>query len=350
MRTQSIDTSPDAERVLIGMIRKAPVSRRFGFVQSWTRSMIEGGKLNVKQVYPGSTSQDVELLYAERQYGKDVADELRTAVQERHVRFPVTFNFYAAFSPLIEVLENLNVSYALGGSLASSLYGMQRATLQIDFIAALSLHQARFLVKELAVNYFFHEQDVQIALKRKTSFTLIHLESLLKVVVSLSKPRAFDRQVLDRARPLGLIEGYRPIPVLSPEDVVVLQLEQFKNSSEQADDVWYDLLGLLKVQRDALDLVYLDKWAEALNLSELLERALMDAGLIEMDEIIWKYMGRLAPRYRWCQGAIHSARLDERSNVESVLNYPSCASTIIPSISSALSGSISTLSPSFVTR
>ena len=281
MRTQSVDTSPDAERVLIGMIRRASISRRFGFVQSWTRSMIEGGKLNVKQVYPDSTSQDVELLYAERQYGKDVADELRIAVQKHHMQFPVAFNFYAAFSPLIEILDNLNVLYALGGSLASSLYGMQRATLQIDFIVALSQHHELFLTNGLAAHYFFHEQDVQIALKRKTSFTLIHLDSLLKVVVSLPELRAFDRQMLDRAHPLVLLEGYRPIPVLSPEDVVVLQLEQFKSSGEQADEVWYDLLGLLKVQAQGLDLAALEKYARVRDVATLLERALVDAGLKE---------------------------------------------------------------------
>ena len=43
MRTQSIDTSPDAERVLIEMIRKAPITKRFAFVQAWTASMVEAG-------------------------------------------------------------------------------------------------------------------------------------------------------------------------------------------------------------------------------------------------------------------------------------------------------------------
>lgn len=281
MRTQSVDTSPDAERVLISMIRKAPISRRFGFVQSWTRSMIEGGKLNVKQVYPGSTNQDVELLYAERQYGKDIADELRTVVQKHPMQFSTAFNLYAAFSPLIEVLDNLNTPYALGGSLASSLYGMQRATLQIDFIAALGQHHEPFLIKELTEHYFFHEQDVQTALQRKTSFTLIHLQSLLKIVVSLPKSRAFDRQMLHRVRPFVLLEGNRPIPILSPEDMVVLQLEQFKKSGEQSDDVWYDLLGLLKVQGSGLNVVALEKYARVLDVPVLLERALVDAGLKE---------------------------------------------------------------------
>ena len=41
MKTQSPDTSLDAELVLIEMIRKAPVSKRFAFVQAWTASMLE---------------------------------------------------------------------------------------------------------------------------------------------------------------------------------------------------------------------------------------------------------------------------------------------------------------------
>ncbi len=44
MKTQSPDTSLDAELVLIGMIRKAPMTRRFAFVQSWTASMLEAGR------------------------------------------------------------------------------------------------------------------------------------------------------------------------------------------------------------------------------------------------------------------------------------------------------------------
>ena len=278
MRTQSADTSPDAERVLIGMIRKAPVSRRFGFVQSWTQAMIEGGKLNVKQIYPHSTELDVQLLYAERQYDKGLVDELRAAVQARQLRFHDTLNFHEVINPLVEVFDGLKVSYALGGSLASSIYGMQRATLQLDIVADMSQTQTSFFIEQLAPEYFFHEDDVQTALKQRTPFMLIHLASLLKVVVSFPQARAFDRGILHRSRYMALIEEYRLIPVLSPEDVAALLLEQFQESGERLDDVWYDLLGLLKVQGPSLDLAYLDKWATAVNVKELLSRALAEAG------------------------------------------------------------------------
>src|SRR5258708_21018991 len=82
MRTQSIDTSPDAERVLIDMIRMASFTRRFSFVQSWSHAMIEGGRINVQQLYPQADEQEALLLYAERHYAKDVVDEWRAALQE----------------------------------------------------------------------------------------------------------------------------------------------------------------------------------------------------------------------------------------------------------------------------
>ena len=278
MRTQSPDTSPDAERVLIGIIRKALVSRRFGFVQSWTQAMIEGGKLNVKQIYPHSTELDVQLLYAERQYGKGLVDELRTAVHTRQSHVPGTLNFQEIINPLVEVFDHLKVSYALGGSLASSMHGMQRATVQLDIVADISQSQTSFFIEQLASEYFFHEYDIQTALKQKVPFMLIHLASLLKVVVSFPQARMFDRGIFHRSHYLTLIEGYRPFPVLSPEDVAALLLEQFQESGERLDDVWYDLLGLLKVQGSLLDLAYLDKWATAVNVKELLSRALAEAG------------------------------------------------------------------------
>src|SRR2546423_12135790 len=77
MKTQSPDTSLDAELVLIGMIRKAPMSRRFAFVQAWTASMLEAGSQYVRQLHPQASDEEVRFLFIERQYGKDLAYVLR---------------------------------------------------------------------------------------------------------------------------------------------------------------------------------------------------------------------------------------------------------------------------------
>ena len=46
-----------------------------------------------------------------------------------------------------------------------------------------------------------------------------------------------------------------------------------------SDRQWTDVLGVLKVQGATLDRAYLEEWARALGLTDLLRRALDDAGL-----------------------------------------------------------------------
>jgi len=80
-------------------------------------------------------------------------------------------------------------------------------------------------------------------------------------------------------REVVLVEREQSIPVLVPEQVIVLLLDAFKGSDERADDLWYDLLGVLKVQGTDLDMPFLAQQAAVLDVTELLERALVDAGL-----------------------------------------------------------------------
>lgn len=46
-----------------------------------------------------------------------------------------------------------------------------------------------------------------------------------------------------------------------------------------SDRQWNDVLGVLKVQRDSLDKQYLQHWASALKLKDLLKKAFQDAGI-----------------------------------------------------------------------
>jgi hypothetical protein len=48
-----------------------------------------------------------------------------------------------------------------------------------------------------------------------------------------------------------------------------------------SDRQWGDVQGILKVQADALDYGYLKRWGAEWGLSDLLNRALVDAGIAE---------------------------------------------------------------------
>ncbi len=119
------------------------------------------------------------------------------------------------------------------------------------------------------------------AVKRRSSFNAIYLDAMLKVDVFVPKLRLFDQEELRRTQLQPLIEGSRPFYVASPEGTILNKLEWYRMGGEGSDRQWNDILGVLKVQGTNLDMVYLRRWAAALQVTDLLERALVDAGLAE---------------------------------------------------------------------
>ncbi len=187
----------------------------------------------------------------------------------------------AAITPIVDTLEELGVPYHIGGSVASSLYGLPRLTIDVDLVADLRLGHVRPLVKRLQTTYYIDEDMVKDAIIRHSSFNIIHQDSILKVDVFIPKSRLFDQEELRRVQQEVLLEGTRPFNVASPEGTILNKLEWYKMGGEVSDRQWNDILGVLKVQGTHLDMNYLQKWAANLDVTDLLERALVDAGLKE---------------------------------------------------------------------
>ena len=185
----------------------------------------------------------------------------------------------AAIMPVIEALEELSVPYHIGGSVASSIYGILRATIDADLIADLRQEHVRPLVIRLQTDYYIDEDMIRDAIRRRSSFNVIHLETMLKVDVYIPKSRSFDQEELRRVQQEVLLEGTRPLNVASPEGTILNKLEWYRMGGEVSDRQWNDILGVLKVQRTHLDMAYLQRWAVNLKVADLLERALVDAGL-----------------------------------------------------------------------
>ena len=187
----------------------------------------------------------------------------------------------AAVAPVVEILERLGVAYHIGGSVASSAYGAPRATLDVDLMADLRPEHVASLVEHLREGYYIDEQMVQDALHRQGSFNVIHLQTMIKVDVFIPKARPFDRNEILRARPetMEATEGALTLLFKSPEDLVLRKLEWYRAGGHVSERQWNDVLGVLKVQAPALDPTYLRRWAEQLDVADLLERALTEAGV-----------------------------------------------------------------------
>ena len=183
--------------------------------------------------------------------------------------------------PLVDAFEQLGVSYYIGGSVASSAYGLPRTTIDADLVADLRIEHVRPLVQQLQNAYYIDADMIRDAIKHRSEFNIIHFETMLKVDVFIQKTRAFDRETRRRVRQEQLDETSSDHVFLlaSPEDVILNKLEWYKMGGEVSDRQWNDILGVLKVQGTSLDLAYLRQWAAALGVTSLLDRALEDAGL-----------------------------------------------------------------------
>ena len=180
---------------------------------------------------------------------------------------------------VIEALQALDVPYLIGGSLASAVHGVARATLDTDLLADLRSEHAEPLAQALGETFYVDVEAIQDAIRRRRSFNVIHLETMFKVDVFVRKRRPYDQAQFKRCQPQVIATDPQCTAyVASAEDTVLTKLEWYRMGGEVSDRQWRDVLGVLKVQGERLDLAYLRRWAAALGVAVLLEQALVQAG------------------------------------------------------------------------
>jgi len=177
-----------------------------------------------------------------------------------------------------QTLERLGIVYAVGGSLASSLHGVMRSTLDVDIVADMKPEHIQPLVTALSKEFYADDEMMHNAIKYHSSFNLIHYETAFKVDIFIRKLRAFDQMQLKRRRTTIIAtDPEQRVYVVSPEDIILAKLEWYHIGGEAYERQWRDILGVLKTRAGELDLDYLRKWAEELRIGDLLERALKES-------------------------------------------------------------------------
>ena len=77
---------------------------------------------------------------------------------------------------LAGILDFLEVRWFLGGSLASSVHGIPRATLDADIVADLRPATVTPLLKALGEDWYVEEQSVRGAIAERSSFNSTQLD------------------------------------------------------------------------------------------------------------------------------------------------------------------------------
>ena len=187
----------------------------------------------------------------------------------------------SALQPVVNVLENLSIPYYIGGSIASSVYGISRATIDIDIVADIKLQHIDLLKQELGKSYYIDGDMIKNSIENSSSFNLIHLETSIKIDVFIFKNipyqrSAFERKVKDNFED---DDSKTEFYFSSPEDIIISKLQWYELGGKESERQWLDVIGVIKVQADSLDKKYLQNWTKKLGIYELLKNAFNDAGI-----------------------------------------------------------------------
>lgn len=184
-----------------------------------------------------------------------------------------------AFKRVLEVLDLLEIPYQVVGSLASSVHGIPRATMDIDLVANLRADQVDEFAAKLKADFYADPEMMKEALARGRSFNLIHYASSFKFdIFPLQSDEYSQTQFRRRRFTETRLLGDHPIEcaLATAEDTILNKLRWYRAGGETSERQWNDLRGVVQISGGLLDLGYLNSWAARLGVADLLERLLRE--------------------------------------------------------------------------
>lgn len=156
-------------------------------------------------------------------------------------------NFVHVLATLIRQLDEQKIRYALIGGFAMALRGVQRATMDLDFILMLDdLARADGVLVQLGYRREFHSENVSHYLNPDAAWGRIDI---------LHAFRGPSLGMLRRAARLPVGPDLA-LPVATIEDIIGLKLQAIANDPARALGDWHDialLLAAAREQRASLD-------------------------------------------------------------------------------------------------
>ncbi len=262
------DTTLEADRMVADIYRRmVPAQKALLLQDAWTRArQLHAAGCRLRQ--PQADDRAILADWLRITLGPLARAGAGVAMEEQTALWQLVFD-------LVHVLDRLQIHYALGGSMASSIHGKPRYTQDADLTVEAFTGKEQAFTDSLDAAYYVSLDAVQLAVREQRSFNVIHTSSGFKIDVFIAKNTPFEQSAFARRRTAELAQ--EPIYILSPEDIVLHKLEWFRLGGGVSDRQWSDILGVLQVQKDQVDLAYLENWAGQLGLTELLTQARQEA-------------------------------------------------------------------------
>jgi hypothetical protein len=181
-------------------------------------------------------------------------------------------DFKSFLRSVVETLDRLGLLYAIGGSVASSIYGEARSTLDVDISVILPAEQVRpFAEAFQALGYYAYLEAICDAVIAHQPFNIIDARRGFKAdifPVDPDQPTEQERQVFLRSqrRVYDQADG-ATAELYTPEDVIIYKLKYYLLG--RIPKHLRDIGAILSVQGDSLDYAYVASWAAQIGAGEI---------------------------------------------------------------------------------
>lgn len=164
--------------------------------------------------------------------------------------------------------DELGIEYMLTGSMALVHYAIPRSTADIDIVLDIHPKHVDRFISKFEPTYLLGRQRIQDAIRMRRMFNILHQEVIIKVDCVVRKDDEFSRLAFSQRKRVNYTNDFQ-IWIISKEDLILSKLNWAKASRSdfQLRDVSTLLLG-------AYDDIYVQKWAEKLEIHDLFEEAL----------------------------------------------------------------------------
>jgi len=166
-------------------------------------------------------------------------------------------------------LEAAGIPFMIVGSFASGAYGSLRTTRDIDIVIEPTRATLDTFLGALDLDRFYVDADAaHDALRRRSMFNVIDIESAWKVDLVIRKDRAFSIEELARRAPRSIASV--ELPTATAEDTIIAKLEWAKLGASERQLA--DVREILLVHRTDLDFAYIARWVAELGLHDEWQR------------------------------------------------------------------------------
>lgn len=176
----------------------------------------------------------------------------------------------------VVTLDRLNIPHALVGAIASGIWGESRFTQDIDILIDLKLQQVALLCAAFPAPEFYVSQTAaDEAVVRSGQFNVIHPSSGNKIDFMIVGRTPWASQQIQRRKRVELFRDQSAY-VAAPEDVILAKLIYYRDGGSEKH--LRDITGILKISGDSVDRLYIQRFAEQLQVDDLWDAIVRSVG------------------------------------------------------------------------